>query len=462
MKRQDACKGNGLRGSSVCMFVLNRCFHDARVLKEARSLVDAGFSVKVVAVGRSEDPAHEVRDGFCVFRVHARGPGGSLGERIVAGEGQNDPARSPVRVCGVSDEAPTVGGADAVTSTDSRLATLGMRHTARRVAAWLGRSLRWCPLRSLHRLVVFGRYYVLAYAYVKEVPAAVYHAHDLNTLPVAWWAARRLGGRLVFDSHELYTEVATLSRRERRFWRLVERFLIRRCDAVITVNESIAAELEKRYSIARPAVVMNCPVLPDRVGPSSRLRDVLGLRDDSPLVLYQGGFSPNRGLENLLTAVALLPSVKLVMMGFFRIEADLRRLCEDLDLLGTRVFFLPPVSQEDLLSWTASADVGVIPYQSVGLNNYYSLPNKLFEYLGAGIPVAVSNLPELARVVDTCKVGYTFDPDDPQDIARAIRRITGDSAHLEELKARVRVARERFRWQIEERKLLAIYERLKA
>ncbi|MDD3748087.1 MAG: glycosyltransferase family 4 protein [Candidatus Bipolaricaulis anaerobius] len=337
-----------------------------------------------------------------------------------------------------------------------------------RVAVQLVRSIHSTCTSQMHRLLmVFHRslmfldYWGRAYRLALEEPADVYHAHDLNTLPVAWWAARSLGGKLVYDSHELYTETSNLSRRERWTWRQLERFLIRRCDAVITVNDSIAAELQVRYGIPLPTVVMNCPVISEKVDRTTHLRDAVGVAEDEAIVLYHGGFSAHRGLHNLISAMALVPMGKLVMMGWGRIEEELRRFAEAQGLLGTKVFFLPPVSQEELLSWTASADVGVIPYQPVGLNNYYSLPNKLFEYLGAGLPVAVSNLPELARVVDTHKVGYTFNPDDPQDIARAIIQIIGDPGHLAELKKRALAARERFSWQVEERKLLNIYERLR-
>jgi glycosyltransferase involved in cell wall biosynthesis len=311
-----------------------------------------------------------------------------------------------------------------------------------------------------HKPLCYWDYYCRSLKLVAQEPADIYHAHDLNTLPVAYWAVRRYGGKLLYDSHELYTETSNLSRTERAVSRLFESFLIRRCSAVITVNSSIAEELAARYGISRPAVVMNCPIQPNYVSENDILRAKLGLQKEDLLVLYQGGFSPHRGLENLIAAIAMLPQARLVMMGWGRLEEDLRALADAMGLLGKRIFFLPPVPQDELLLWTASADVGVIPYRNVGLNNYYSLPNKLFEYIAAGIPVVASDFPELRRVIEEFKVGCTFNPDDPKDIARAINWILEDEQRLVELKANARKAAAVLNWDNEEKKLLAIYKRL--
>jgi glycosyltransferase involved in cell wall biosynthesis len=315
-------------------------------------------------------------------------------------------------------------------------------------------------LMVFHKPLSYLDYYQRSLAIVREEPADIYHAHDLNTLPVAYLAVRRYGGKLVYDSHELYTETSNLSRAERIVSRLTERFLIRRCHAVITVNDSIARELKARYKIQRPTVIMNCPMLPSHSCKSNLLREKLGLSEKEPLVLYQGGFSHHRGLENLLTAIALVPRGKLVMMGWGRLEEDLRTIAQAKGLMNNRVFFLPPVPQDELLLWTSSADAGVIPYRNVGLNNYFSLPNKLFEYIVAGIPVVASDFPELRRVIEEFKVGCTFNPDDPKDIARAISWVFEDEKRLVELKENARRAAAVLNWENEEKKLLELYRKL--
>src|SRR5439155_14231579 len=136
-------------------------------------------------------------------------------------------------------------------------------------------------------------YYVRAYKLIREQPFDVYHAHDLNTLPVAAALARSTRGRLVYDSHELYSEISTLSFTERHVWRVVERRLIKRANAVITVCESIAGELTTRYRVPKPMIVLNCPRSSEVRAASNPqlLRTLVGMEDDSrSIVLYQGGF----------------------------------------------------------------------------------------------------------------------------------------------------------------------------
>lgn len=288
----------------------------------------------------------------------------------------------------------------------------------------------------------------------------VFHAHDLNTLPVARRVARKRVARLVYDSHELYAEVSGHSPIEKKFWMRLERRLIHECDAVITVCESIAEELQKRYAVPRPRVLLNAP--PPEAADDGRdlFREKLGIPVDVPVVLYQGGYSPNRGLENLVTAAAKFERGVLVMMGWGKIEQHLRDLARSLGL-GQRVLFVPAVAQDVLLSWTGSADVGVIPYRFVGLNNYYSCPNKLFEYINAGVAIAGSAFPEISRFINAHGLGVTFNPDDPDDIARAVNEILADPQRHRQMRQNARDARQVLNWDHEAKKLLEVYSSLK-
>lgn len=319
------------------------------------------------------------------------------------------------------------------------------------------------PRRTLmrfHKPFMFTDFYWRSFRLIAQAPADVYHAHDLNTLPVAALLARVTRGRLVYDSHELYTEISTLSPRERAVWRVVERLLIRRADRVITVCESIADELARRYGIEKPTIVLNCPSARQQLEPSGDaniLRARAGLASGAePIVLYQGGFAPNRGLETLIEAMVHVERGVLVMMGWGRLEVGLRHLIRERGL-AERVVITGPVPQHALLGYTRGADIGVIPYRAVGLNNYYTTPNKLFEYMGAGIPIACSRFPELVRFVEGLGIGATFDPEDPYDMAATLNRLLADPARLREMRAKVLATGKRFTWEAESVKLLAAY-----
>jgi glycosyltransferase involved in cell wall biosynthesis len=317
-------------------------------------------------------------------------------------------------------------------------------------------------LFRFHKPLTYVDYYKRAYDLIRADPADVYHAHDLNTLPVAAALSRRTGGRLVYDAHELYPQVSTLSRVERWVWRQVERVLIRRAE-VVTVCESIAAELHRKYPVRAPVVLLNCPPRHPRAeirAARVALRDRIGLSDpDVPVVLYQGGFAPHRGLEQLICAAAEIYPGIVVLMGWGRLEPDLRELVKSRGL-QERVLITAPVPPAELIGISAGADVGVIPYRAVGLNNYYTTPNKLFEFMAAGLPIAGSRFPELIRFVEGLRIGLTFDPEDPSDMAGTINSLIADPPEREAMAARSRAAHERFNWDGEGVKLAELYRSL--
>jgi glycosyltransferase involved in cell wall biosynthesis len=313
-----------------------------------------------------------------------------------------------------------------------------------------------------HRPLMHIDYYVRAYRLVRAQEFDVLHAHDLNTLPVAAAVARRTRTKLIYDAHELYPEISTLSRTERNVWKVTERRLIKRAASVITVCESIAGELETRYDVQRPTVLLNCPDAPALNVSADReqLRHTLGMEDDPrAIVLYQGGFAPNRGLPELIKAGRWLDGARIALMGSGRIENELRDLIRD-ERVGDAVVLTPAVPQAEVIAYATGADIGVIPYKGVGLNNYYTTPNKLFDYMAAGIAIAGSRFPEIVRFVEGLGIGVTFDPEQPRDIAFAINHLVSDPATLHEMRMRAAAASTDFVWGTEHRKLLAIYSQM--
>ena len=293
----------------------------------------------------------------------------------------------------------------------------------------------------------------------RNVKGDVYHAHDLNTLPIAWFLSRKHGAKLVYDSHELYTELSFRTPFEKLVWQMVEKRLIPLADRVITVNDSIGEELVRRYQITLPEVLYNCPPLANPPRGAQKFHTALGICSTEKIVLYQGGYSPNRGLEELICAFSQVRVGVLVMMGWGGIERKLISLAKDRQLDG-RVYFLPPVPQEQLLEWTSCADVGVIPYKPVSLNNLYSCPNKLFEYIGAGISIAASNSPELKRFVAGQNLGQLFDPNDPSSIAETLNSMLSDENRLETYKKNSLGSRTQMCWEGESVKLVRLYQNM--
>lgn len=291
----------------------------------------------------------------------------------------------------------------------------------------------------------------------------VVHCHDLTTLSSGVeWCRRSPATRLVLDSHELYEEVARMPPPLRAFWQGKLRDAASSVDGFITVNDGIAAEYRRRYpELPEAVVIRNAVRRPD--GPpkrDGRLREAAGLGPDRLILLYQGGFAAERGLESLVTAAGDLPNPwVLVMMGWGSIEPELRRLASEVDPGGDRIRFVPGAPQDELGVWTSDADLGVIPYENTCMNHWLCSPNKLWEYPVAGVPMLVSDFPILREVAVGEGVGLVL-PDrlDGPSLAGLLRSITSDDL------ARMRHACEAFiardNWSMYECRLRSLYRRL--
>jgi glycosyltransferase involved in cell wall biosynthesis len=296
----------------------------------------------------------------------------------------------------------------------------------------------------------------------KLAPADVWHGHDLLGLLAARGLARKHGGALIHDSHELFLEAGSAARLPgpaRRILFRAERGATRAAAAVITVNDSIAAELHRRYGVD-PVVVMNCPPLSTAPAkPVMRKKLGLGKR---PTVIHHGVLGPGRGIDILVGAIPdLPPQTAVVLLGNGPLAADLAEAAKA-PAYRDRLYVVPAVPMTEVAAWLADADVGVIPFQAVDRNNVLGTPNKLFEYMAAGVPVVVSDFPEMRRIVAEIGAGLAVDTTDPRRLAGAIADLLAEPpAARKERRARERAAAETaYNWEAQARKLTAIYERL--
>ncbi|AQT69609.1 D-inositol 3-phosphate glycosyltransferase [Anaerohalosphaera lusitana] len=323
-------------------------------------------------------------------------------------------------------------------------------------------------LMRFHRPLCFLDYYNRSYPRVLTDPADVYHAHDLNTLPLAYKLHKKTGGSIVYDSHEFYVERNRANKTtpfHKFLLKRFEAFYVKNCEHVITVSSSIGKELKKRYSVKQLSIILNAPQRTDSAclttNENITLRSQIGIDANKKIILYVGNISLNRGLENLIQSLSYLDNCVLVMMGkATQTYAD--KLCEVAVDSGVsdQVHFFGPVPQKQVIKYASSADIGAAPILNACLSYYYCLPNKLFECMSAGLPTIGSNFPELKKVIEGYGIGKTFDPESPQDIADAVKYILADENALNEMRKRSLEASEVFNWQNEAEKLLAIYEAL--
>jgi glycosyltransferase involved in cell wall biosynthesis len=307
----------------------------------------------------------------------------------------------------------------------------GRAHALWSAGSGAARGAAASELRALARLARLVPRTARLVAAARGLPRPdVVHAHDLDTLPAAWLVARRGRSRLVYDAHELYSEFEhPVPRLARRLTLALEGALARRADAVVTVSEGIAAELAARLRLReRPLVVLNAPARAEAPGPGA---------NGGPLrAVYQGGLGPGRELDDLLAAagaegVELTLRISLADPDVLRRTVAARGLAE-------RVRVLDPVPPEDAVGALAGFDAGIIFDRPRTRNGELSFPNKLFEYLMAGLAVVAPRLEEIGPLLDGERVGVTYEPDRPEALAGALERLAADPALLAELRGRAR------------------------
>lgn len=335
----------------------------------------------------------------------------------------------------------------ALTGLGARVLVLSLGPEAGETPLEAGPVVRVLPIPPGGGPRFFARVHRRFRAAALAVPAKVYHASDLYTLPALAAAARRHGGRLVYDARERYPHVAATVGRPwvRRFWRTVEARHVRRADAVFTVSDAIAAHMARDYGIAPPHVLPNVPVF-QNVRPAGLLREKAGLAPDAFVVLHQGQMRKDRGCDLLVAAMREVPEAALVFLGDGPHRPALVALTGRLGL-GDRVRFVDAVPPDALLPLTADADVGVTLLEDTCLNHRFALPNKLFEYLMAGVPVLASDLPEIRRVVAGYDVGRLVDPAAPGALAAALRHFVADAEARARRRANAPRVFETFSWE---------------
>lgn len=475
---------------TVVALVHNRFSHDSRVLNEATSLAAAGDRVVVVAVADAALPERETVLGFEVQRYpfdpvdsrfwrnrsrvsrpwrHRRTFSSWL-RRRAAGH-SSDRLRAALGMAGAVLLLPwvaiTVIYHYGLRALDRPFRRLGRAAPSRVAGEWIEERMRRLVF-SAHRplrLRDWGRAVEADLAAGRLPVADIWHAHDLETLPLALGLRRRAGGRVVFDSHELFLEAAGRARLGRlRRWmiRTAEARWIHEADGVVTVNDAVASELVRRYGIEPPTVVRNCPPRWDPpegfVSPLRAAVAAAGGDPARPIVIAHGTFQRDRGYEELLAATDSMSGLTIVFLGYGALERRFSDVAAS-DRWRGRLIVLPAVPPDALPSWLAGADLGACLIQPTTLNHRLSTPNKLFEAIAAGLPVVAADLPAIAAVVRSSGAGVLVDPTDKAAIHAAIAGLLDDSSERARLAGNARVAAAaELHWDHEVRSLMDLYD----
>jgi glycosyltransferase involved in cell wall biosynthesis len=297
--------------------------------------------------------------------------------------------------------------------------------------------------------------------------ADIYHANDLDTLVPCVLAAKKYGGKVIYDSHELCTEEGWVkSIFFKNMMVSIENRYINMCDDVITVNKSIAYELKNRYNLVnKPNVILNTPIQqkinekPDKKPELMIKKQILKKNKKCLSVLFTGFLAPDRGLEEMVDALEHVNGVHFYIRGFGTIVESLKDRIKKLGI-SKKVTFLPVVSPDKLIKLSSKYDVGIIFYRKTTLNHLYCTPNKLFEFMMSGLCILANDLPELKRFITQCKSGMVINSEKRDEIKQALEFLRDNPNKLNEFKKNSFKSGKLYTWKAEEKKLLKIYDKL--
>ncbi|GIU92153.1 MAG: hypothetical protein KatS3mg011_1059 [Acidimicrobiia bacterium] len=294
----------------------------------------------------------------------------------------------------------------------------------------------------------------------------VVHVHDVHLLGVA---ARSIGRAyitgstplLVYDAHEYVQGLARYSSTVRGAWYSLEREYIHRADSIITVSPQLADLLQRDHGLAkRPTVILNAPMVEDSQDTPS-LRSMLDLADDIPLAVYSGGIDQARGVDTLVEALGYIPDLHLAIVC-----KEITNYVLELKMIATkggyadRLHIAPFVQPHHVVPYLSAADVAIHPLSSGPINHEVALPNKLFEYIQARLPVVVSDCRAMAELVQRYGFGEVFRSGDSQSLARALEKVlTNIASYRAVYRDRPDILRE-LSWHVQREKLIAFYQDL--
>jgi len=291
--------------------------------------------------------------------------------------------------------------------------------------------------------------------YLLKSKIDVFVANDLDTLPANYLASRIKRKPLVYDSHEYFTEVPELIGRPvvRAIWTGLEKLLVPKVDAAYTVCDSIAEVYRDLYKVDFK-VVRNLPVCSQTKKP-----DVDEKTEDQPkIILYQGALNLGRGIEAAIRAMSYLEGTELWLAGDGDITKQLAQMVVELKL-EDKVKFLGRLPIDRLHKTTRKADLGISLEEDLGLNYRFALPNKLFDYIQASVPVLVSNLPEMKRVVEHYQIGIIAETHQRRELAELMKVALFDLEKRLVWKQNLMKAATELCWENEEEILRQIYMR---
>ena len=338
---------------------------------------------------------------------------------------------------------------------------IGVRFSNKRLKGW--NKVPYKRIRLLNNfplilnMIIF--WISLMLILIKEKTNCLY-SHDIFPLFPVCLVSKLKRIPFIYDAHEFWHGNSQTENRPaaKKFWVSYEKLFIRSASKVITVSRSIAEELEKIYKIDNVSVFTNLPLKKSIPADKKKIHSMLGLDDDCRIVLYQGHFLVNNGLDKIIKAFSGVKCKSvLVLIGNGSEKQMLETLVLDLSLRD-RVFFIGPFPHEELIQYTVCADIGLCLIKNHGRSYYYSTPNKMFEFIQAKVPQIASDFPEIASFVKGYNVGIVTDPSDQEMISQTIDSMLYDQDRLMKFRENCEKAAENLVWETYDEEFRTLFD----
>jgi len=304
--------------------------------------------------------------------------------------------------------------------------------------------------------VFYAEYNIRLFLLLLSHPADLLVSNDLDTLLPNFLAHKLKRIPIVYDSHEYFTATPELVDRPKvqRIWKWIEKTIVPKLKNCITVNASIAEMFEKEYHVPFK-IVRNIPR--QREGVAIPSRSELNLPEGKKIILMQGaGINVQRGAEEAVEAMKYIDSAILLIVGGGDVLPELKKMVQDMSL-QEKVVFVARQTPEKLAGYTAHADIGLTIDKDTNINYRFSLPNKLFDYIYAGVPVLASPLVEIKRIIQHYEIGTFIENHDPVHIAETINALLQDENRMSQYRQNTKKAASELNWENEKNTLIDIF-----
>lgn len=286
----------------------------------------------------------------------------------------------------------------------------------------------------------------------------IYFASDLYSLPFCTIVAKLKRKKVFYDSREVYTEIPALNDKKivKTLMRIIEGHYIKKCDYIVTTGKMDSLYIENLYKLHSTDVLRNLPLPVNNLTPVN-YKDKFENYNGGKIILYQGIIVLGRGIETYFEVLKKYEKSYLVLLGGGEHEEYYKNLSVEMGV-DKKVYFAGKVSQKELLNYTAGADVGLSLIDNISTNNFYALPNKLFEYIMAGLPVIVSDMPQMKEIVENYKVGAVIPEGDEEQIIKVLKDWDENPDKYEGLAKNCKPASEELNWNEEFSKIYKNFE----